>query len=125
MRNELRKSYTMSVTERCNYMKKIFILLLSLILCTVPCLAVEESSEGVTEATEVTTEATTKKAEEATEKAEKTTKKAEKTTKKAKTTKKTEKAEPDVEEDREEEPEKHVHYRRFGKSNKRISQYKT
>lgn len=60
-------------------MKKILIFLLSFILCTVPCLALEEGSEVVTEITEVTTEttteATTKKAEETTEKAEKTTKK--------------------------------------------------
>ena len=103
MRNEFRKTNRMSVTERCDIMKKILILLLSFILCTVPCLAVEESGESVTEPTEVTTEATTeattRRAEEATEKAEKTTKKAEKTTKKAKTTKKTEKAEPDIEEE--------------------------
>ncbi|MBQ7116334.1 MAG: hypothetical protein IJN94_07970 [Clostridia bacterium] len=78
-------------------MKKILILLLSLMLCTVPCLAVEEGSESVTEATEVTTEANT---EATTKKAEKTTEKAESTTKKVKTTKKAEKVEPDVEEEK-------------------------
>lgn len=72
-------------------------------VCIMPCLAVEESSENVTETTEVTTEATT---EATTRKAEKTTKKAESTTKKVKTTKKAEKVEPDVDEEREEAPEK-------------------
>lgn len=71
-------------------MKKILILLLSFILCAVPCLAVEEGSENVTETTEVTTEVTT---DATTKKAEKTTKKAESTTKREKTTKKAAKEE--------------------------------
>ena len=79
-------------------MKKILILLLSFILCTVPCLAAEEGAENVTGTTEVTTEATT---EATTKKVEETTKKAEPTTKREKTTKK-----PEKEEEREEAPEK-------------------
>ena len=79
-------------------MKKLFIFMLCLIVCVMPCLAAEEGAENVTEATEVTTEATT---EATTKKVEETTKKAEPTTKKEKTTKKSEK-----EEEREEDPEK-------------------
>ena len=79
-------------------MKKILILLLSFILCTVPCLAAEDGAENVTGTTEVTTETTT---EATTKKVEETTKKAEPTTKREKTTKK-----PEKEEEREETPEK-------------------
>ncbi len=71
-------------------MKKVLIVLLSFMLCTVPCLAAEEGAENVTETTEVTTEATT---EATTKKVEETTKKSETTTKKEKTTKKTVKEE--------------------------------
>ncbi len=71
-------------------MKKLFIFILCLMVCVMPCLAVEESGVGVTETTEVTTEKTT---EATTSKVEETTEKAEPTTKKEKTTKKTEKEE--------------------------------
>ena len=66
-------------------MKRILILLLSFILCTVPCMAVEESGEDVTGSAEITIEATTedttvvtteKAPEPNTEKTEPTTKKA-------------------------------------------------
>ena len=65
-------------------MKRILILLLSFMLCTVPCMAVEESGEDVTGSAEITIEATTedttvvtteKAPEPNTEKTEPTTKK--------------------------------------------------
>ena len=78
-------------------MKRLFIFMLCLVVCVMPCLAAEDGAENVTEATEVTTETTT---EATTQKAEETTKKAESTTKKETVTKKPEK------EEQEEEPEK-------------------
>ena len=79
-----------------DFMKKILVLLLSFILCTVPCLAVDDNGDGETKPTEVTTAATT---EPTTKKAEPTTQKVELTTEKEKTTKK-----PEKEENQEEAP---------------------
>lgn len=71
-------------------MKKIIVLMLCFMLCSIPCLALEESSEPVTgTTTEVTVEKTTEK--------EETTKKQE-TTEKVKTTEKTEEETEKVEE---------------------------
>lgn len=80
-------------------MKRILILLLSFILCTVPCMAVEESGEDVTGSAEITIEATTEDTTVVTtEKApEPNTEKTEPTTKKA--TPKPEKEEVEVTED--------------------------
>ncbi|MBQ8182917.1 MAG: hypothetical protein IJ025_03330 [Clostridia bacterium] len=76
-------------------MKKLFVFILCLTMCLVPCLA---AGENVTESTAVTTEATTQSSTEVTtKKTEETTKKTETTTKREKTTNKAEKEEQEKE----------------------------